>query len=86
MCLISTSVLQWGHNFFVMEILHTSGTVVDLSKLQWGHNFFVMEIWNFLLRGTLDEEELQWGHNFFVMEIEMMSKTPYNILLASMGP
>ena len=37
-------LLQWGHNFFVMEIWW--GFIVNppVGVLQWGHNFFVMEI------------------------------------------
>ena len=34
-------MLQWGHNFFVMEISSGNGVLI---MLQWGHNFFVMEI------------------------------------------
>ena len=38
------TTLQWGHNFFVMEIVMAHGKVRKGCKLQWGHNFFVMEI------------------------------------------
>ena len=37
-------ILQWGHNFFVMEIRVFGFSEIDISSLQWGHNFFVMEI------------------------------------------
>ena len=60
--------LQWGHNFFVMEISLMPLYSWYIPKLQWGHNFFVMEIvLNLVIRVVL--HELQWGHNFFVMEI-----------------
>ncbi len=36
--------LQWGHNFFVMEIIDRFLNVLEIVGLQWGHNFFVMEI------------------------------------------
>ena len=36
--------LQWGHNFFVMEINQVIQSSNCIPWLQWGHNFFVMEI------------------------------------------
>ena len=62
--------LQWGHNFFVMEMICHICIIEQIYLLQWGHNFFVMEISIFLghLCALL---VLQWGHNFFVMEISV---------------
>ena len=60
--------LQWGHNFFVMEILEILAYLCPNPTLQWGHNFFVMEIFLFSKKVKL-LTKLQWGHNFFVMEI-----------------
>ena len=37
-------MLQWSHNFIVMEILQSLATEFDAVRLQWGHNFIVMEI------------------------------------------
>ena len=37
-------MLQWGHNFFVMEISLGIKIFPMRYRLQWGHNFFVMEI------------------------------------------
>ena len=43
-----TPVLQWGHNFSVMEITLTLTLRDTAVPLQWGHNFSVMEIVNLL--------------------------------------
>ena len=40
----SPSMLQWGHNFFVMEIAVRGKERLKVNGLQWGHNFFVMEM------------------------------------------
>ena len=60
--------LQWGHNFFVMEIIMYDLADIIPDSLQWGHNFFVMEIINMQCKFHLSFI-LQWGHNFFVMEM-----------------
>ena len=61
-------MLQWGHNFFVMEIMmHWLKQKLEV-ELQWGHNFFVMEIKQAVIL-AIKPFWLQWGHNFFVMEI-----------------
>ncbi len=37
-------MLQWGHNFSVMEIIKMPKWAPEARQLQWGHNFSVMEI------------------------------------------
>ena len=82
---ITTRSLQWGHNFFVMEISAILKKSQSPTELQWGHNFFVMEIAGQpQLKTTMDM--LQWGHNFFVMEIENGFECKKCGNSASMGP
>ena len=38
-------LLQWGHNFSVVEIFPRINPTQAMVMLQWGHNFSVVEIW-----------------------------------------
>ena len=40
-------MLQWGHNFIVMEITEDWGDYYSFVTLQWDHNFIVMEIYQY---------------------------------------
>ena len=63
------AMLQWGHDFSVMEIYHFRLPLFALALwLQWGHDFSVMEIIA-LEVFTSPMMSLQWGHDFSVMEI-----------------
>ena len=61
-------VLQWGHNFSVMEMTYDQKADKRVLKLQWGHNFSVMEM-KIVFEMYGSDIALQWGHNFSVMEM-----------------
>ncbi len=63
------SELQWGHNFFVMEIKNV-GNLATLSMISF-NGAITFSLWKFSLADSVINSQLllQWGHNFFVMEI-----------------
>ena len=62
-------MLQWGHNFFVME-MHQQSNYFQQTDYSF-NGAITFSLWKLNEKPKEEEEEerLQWGHNFFVMEI-----------------
>ena len=78
--------LQWGHNFFVMEI---SLRLFPARGFVFCFNGAItFSLWKLLvdLKWEMLKLVLQWGHNFFVMEIQQHLARELAGINASMGP
>ena len=60
-------LLQWSHNFCVVETQPAGSAAYTRYDLQWSHNFCVVETASVALKGTAGAI-LQWSHNFCVVE------------------
>ena len=71
----SITVLQWGHNFFVMEI-SPSATEIKSSgeSLQWGHNFFVMEIPHTICARAISQKSFNGAITFSLWKLQQRRK------------
>ena len=66
--------LQWGHNFFVMEILMDCDESLGWTGFNGAITFSLWKF-SFTFGGVAMNNTLQWGHNFFVMEIVPSART-----------
>ena len=82
----NSSLLQWGHNFTVVEI------AVDAWMFSPGHAGFngatTLQLWKLKFFGFFRvlSSWLQWGHNFTVVEISIKRGGSFRWTFASMGP
>ncbi len=79
-------VLQWSHDFLVMETVELHDEAGSTYKLQWSHDFSVMETRCELNCAALYLSRLQWSHDFSVMETNGVYGTVVGERAASMEP
>ena len=78
-------MLQWGHDWVVVEMVVCYTTYAAPGLLQWGHDWVVVE-----MRGPVPIRSLasvlQWGRDCVVVEIVAAGVGPDAEVDASMGP
>ena len=72
-------VLQYGHDFSIMDTCGLSGKLKDCSELQYGHDFSIMDT---PCRSTYKRTEagLQYGHDFSIMDTALNNNYLLNFL------
>ncbi len=60
-------MLEWGHDWIVVETSLAVLAPVGRDPLEWGHDWIVVEtIWCFRAQNKIDL--LEWGHDWIVVE------------------